>query len=167
MNSKRIGGILLVVSLALLAIFIAVSQTLVQEGEELGCFDNQNCQPIQNSLSLVNVGFGFFGFILALGFYLMFLSKGDEAILSRLERDSEKKLIDEKFAILMMGLDNFEKEVISEVRKQDGITQNTLRLRVNMSKAKLSQVLSSLEKKDLVKREQQKKTLAIYLAVKL
>jgi len=64
-------------------------------------------------------------------------------------------------------LDEFEKEVITAVREQEGITQNTLRLRVDMSKAKLSQVLGNLEKKGLIKREKERKTFAVYLREKL
>ena len=51
------------------------------------------------------------------------------------------------------------------IKEQDGITQNTLRLRVDMSKAKLSYVLQELEKRNLIKRIQKGKTLAIYLKV--
>ena len=56
-----------------------------------------------------------------------------------------------------------EKKIINVVRNEPGITQNTLTLRVNLSKAKVSQVLSELEKKNLVKRIPKKKTLSIYL----
>ena len=55
--------------------------------------------------------------------------------------------------------------MIEAIREQDGITQNTLRLRVNMSKAKLSYVLQELEKRGLIKRIEKGKTLAIYLRV--
>lgn len=61
-----------------------------------------------------------------------------------------------------MGLDEFEKQTLIAIRKQEGITQNTLRLRVDMSKAKLSQTLSSLEKKQIVTRSPKGKTLAIF-----
>ena len=52
-----------------------------------------------------------------------------------------------------------------QVREQEGITQNTLRLRLNMSKAKLSYVLQELEKRNLIKRIKKGKTLAIYLRI--
>ena len=110
---------------------------------------------------------GAFGFLFALAFYLLFFSKGEEAIVERLEKDTHKRLGEEKFSVLLKGLDAFEKEALTIIRNQEGITQNTLRLRVNMSKAKLSHVLQNLERKGLLKREDKNKTKAIYLKEEL
>jgi uncharacterized membrane protein len=162
MNNKRVGIILFIISIALLVIFITVSTNLEAKSEELGCFQNKDCEPIQTSLSFTHVGYGIFGFILALSFYLLFLSKGDGAILQHLEEKQQQLTSSQKFDILLRGLDTFEQEVIQTVHVEPGILQNALRLRVDMSKAKLSQVLAQLEKKKLIKREPQKKTLAIY-----
>ena len=49
------------------------------------------------------------------------------------------------------------------MRDQEGITQNTLRLRVDMSKAKLSYVLRDLEKRDLITKVKKGKTHAVFL----
>jgi len=162
MDAKKLGGVLLVLSVALLVIFIISSQMLYKESKELGCFNNEACKPLEQSISLVHVGFGFFGFILALGFYLVFLSKSDDALFKKLESQQQKVLEEEKFKILLLGLDEFEQEVIKAVKQQPGIMQNTLRLRVDMSKAKLSQVLTDLEKKKLIKRESSQKSKAIH-----
>ncbi len=162
MNSKKVGVTLLVLSGVLLGIFVFSTQSLSTESEELGCFNNEECKPVQAAMSLTNFGFGFFGFILALGVYLLVFAKGEQAILSILKKEKEVLSTNEKFAILLMGLDDFEKKVMEEIRKQEGITQNTLKLRVDMSKAKLSQVLTELEKKKLIARHPQKKTLAIF-----
>ena len=67
--------------------------------------------------------------------------------------------------MLFKALDPFEQRVIKTVREQPGITQNTLRLRANMSKAKLSYVLQELEKRGLIKRIKKGKTLSIHLKV--
>ena len=163
MNNKKVGVVVLVGSLLLLGIFIYLFQSLNNDIVALGCYEDPACLKIERSISVVHFAFGIFGFLLALAFYLLFFSTGDEAIVKRLEADTNKKLADESFSILLKGLDEFEKEVVKAVKEQNGITQNTLRLRTNMSKAKLSQVLSTLEKKGLIKREQNKKTLAVYL----
>ncbi len=165
MDAKKVGAVILATSIVLLIIFIVTFQNLQQESQQLGCFEAEGCGPVQVSFSLVNLGFGVFGFILALGFYMVVFAKGEKAIMGHLEDQKQQASNDEKFSILLQGLDEFEKQVIQEIRKQDGITQNTLKLRVDMSKAKLSQVLGSLEKKGLIKRMQHKKTLAIHLAV--
>ena len=170
MNNKKIGVSLLVLSVILLIIFVVIIKVLNQEIEALGCFERPGCQTIETSLTIVHFAFGVFGFLFALSFYLFFFaffSKGDEAIVQRLENDSLRNLEKEKLSILLKGLDEFEKEVITAVREQEGITQNTLRLRVDMSKAKLSQVLGNLEKKGLIKREKERKTFAVYLREKL
>ena len=163
MENKKLGIALLVVSGTLLAMMVSLMYGFNRDLTALGCFQNPSCQPIQQSLSLTHFAFGAFGFLFALGFYLIFFSRGEEAIVKRLEADTSRKLEEDKFSILMKGLDDYEKKVVSAVKEQNGITQNTLRLRVDMSKAKLSQVLSALEKKGLVNREPQSKTLAIYL----
>jgi ribosomal protein S25 len=162
MNNKKIGVLILIISVTLLMFFVILLQSLNQEAIELGCFEDSGCRKIETNLSIVHFAFGIFGFLFALGFYLLIFSKGEEAIVRRLEKDSSRKLDEEKFSILLKGLDEFEKEVLTSVKNQEGITQNTLRLKVDMSKAKLSQVLSNLEKKGLVHREKKKKTLAIY-----
>ena len=167
MDNKRLGVVLLVLSVILLVIFVVVVNSLNQDIAALGCYQDPGCKRLETSLSIVHFAFGIFGFLLALGFYLLFFSKGEEAIVKRLEEDTQKKLTEEKYAILLKGLDDFEKKVITSVREQDGITQNTLALRVDMSKAKLSQVLANLEKKGLIRRVPEKKTLAVHLKEKL
>jgi uncharacterized membrane protein len=162
MNSKKVGVTLIVLSAVLLGIFVFSSQNLTTESDELGCFNNEECKPVQSAMSITHFGFGFFGFILALGVYLLVFAKGEQAILSILKKEKEQLSVHEKFAILLMGLDDFEKNVMEEIRKQDGITQNTLKLRVDMSKAKLSHVLTELERKKLIRRHPHKKTLAIF-----
>ena len=156
------GWLLLIVSIALLIIFISAFNRLAARSDLLGCFNAKDCGPVQATLSWVHVGFGLFGFLFALGFYLIFFSQGEQAVIQHLHKEQEKQSQKEKFALLLRGLDEFEQNVLTQVCQQEGITQNTLRLRVNMSKAKLSQVLTNLEKKKLVKREAQKKTRAVY-----
>jgi uncharacterized membrane protein len=56
------------------------------------------------------------------------------------------------------------KKVIKAIKDKDGITQSTLRYRTDLSKAKISQILTDFEKKHLVKREEKGKTYSVYLA---
>ncbi|MDP3990125.1 MAG: helix-turn-helix domain-containing protein [archaeon] len=166
MQTKRIGAVLLIFSIFLLIFFVITYQELSTESEEIGCFNSPDCKPIQASFSFVDLGFGLFGFIVALSFYLLFLSKGDKEFLNHLKERKSTLNHEEKFSILLLGLDEFEKRVLKEIVSQEGITQNTLCLRSDMSKAKLSQVLTNLEKKNLIKRQQQKKTLAVFSTIR-
>ena len=161
------GVLILALTLFLLGVFVMVIQSLNQEIEALGCFQQAGCRTIETSLSVIHFAFGAFGFLFALAFYLLVFSKGEEAIVERLEKDTERKLGEEKYAILSKGLNEFEKNVLKVVREEQGITQNMLRLRVDMSKAKLSQVLQELEKKGLVKREPKDKTFQVFLKERL
>jgi len=167
MNNKKVGVFILVITLSLLSIFVLVVQSLNQEIKALGCFQNAGCRTIETSLSLIHFAFGAFGFLFALAFYLVAFSKGEEAIVERLEKDSERKLGEEKYSILSKGLNEFEKKVMVILRQEEGITQNMLRLRVDMSKAKLSQVLQELEKKGLISRVPKDKTFQIFLKERL
>lgn len=165
MNSKRTGIVILVVSLVLLAVFVLSFQDKKTEANELGCFDAEGCGPLQQSLSLIHLGFGLFGFILALGFYLVFFSKGDEFVVKTLDKHTTKLDAEEKWKILYKGLDEAEQEVIGFLRDADGMMQNSLAVQVSMSKAKLSQVLGMLEKKGLLKKKPHKKTNTLHLSV--
>ena len=91
-------------------------------------------------------------------------------VLDSMTFDKDDKLVkrineDERFEIILKALDDYEKKVLKAVREQDGITQNTLRLRTDMSKAKLSYVLQELEKRNLIKRSPKGKTLEVFLRI--
>ena len=85
--------------------------------------------------------------------------------MSRLEEEKNSKISEERFSIILKALDSHEKKVMKFIKEQDGITQSTLRLRTDMSKAKLSYVLTELERRGLIKREKKGKSLAIYLKI--
>ena len=93
--------------------------------------------------------------------------KSQKEIISELKRQKEINIDEEKFDILLKGLDEEEKKVIRAVKEQDGITQQTLRLRTDLHKSKLSIVLAQLEEKGLVKRESNGKTKKVFLKIAL
>jgi len=165
MENKKLGTLLIILSIFILILFTSYTSQINNQSVEMGCFPNQNCKTIEKMLSLSHISMGIFSFLFALGFYLLFFNKTEKAILERLEKEKELKVEDMKFKILMKALDPFEQKVIEAIKEQEGITQNTLRLRVNMSKAKLSYVLQELEKRGLIKRIEKGKTLAIYLRI--
>ena len=165
MENKKLGLLLIIISLIVGGMFFYYSANLINEGRELGCFPNEDCIGIERTLSLSHIAVGIFSFIFALGFYLLFFNKTERAILNKLDDEKNRKVEDMKFDILMKALDPYEQKVLKEVREQEGITQNTLRLKTDMSKAKLSYVLQELEKRGIIKRIEKGKTLAIYLKI--
>lgn len=165
MENKKLGVLLIIFSLIFGIFLYYFSQNLSMKQEQLNCKPSQECLAIDKTISFTHLAFGFFGFMFSLGFYLLFFNKTEKAILMRLEEEKERKIGEEKFDLILKALDPYEKKVMSTVREQNGITQNTLRLKTNMSKAKLSYVLQELERRDLIKRIEKGRTLQIFLKI--
>lgn len=165
MENKKLGVLLIIIGVLMGGMFVYYSNALSERSRDLGCFSSDNCIEVERALSFSHIGIGIFSFLLALGFYLLFFSKTEKAILRKLEEDKNIKIEDEKFEWMLKALDPYERKVLKAVREQDGITQNTLRLRTDMSKAKLSYVLQDLEKRNLIKRSQKGKTKGIFLRI--
>ena len=165
MENKKLGVLLIFLGLIVGGMFFYYNLILVEQSKEIGCFPSKDCVKIESTLNFTHFAVGIFSFILALGFYLMFFSKTERAILAKLERDKNKDIEDGKYNILLKALDEYEQKVVKAVREQPGITQSTLRIRLDMSKAKLSYVLQELERRGIIKRIEKGKTLEIYLKV--
>ncbi len=165
MENIKLGVLLIIISLFFGIFIVYFNIKLSDDSINLGCTPNEECKKVSNLISITNIAFGFFGFMLALGFYLLFFNKTEQAILKRLEDEKNTRIEEERFKIILKALDDYEKKVLTLVKEQEGITQNTLRLRANLSKSKLSYVLQELEKRNLIKRIPKGKTLEIYLRV--
>lgn len=165
MENKKLGILFIIFSIVFLGFLIYFNISLANKSIELGCNVSEECKQVKDLISFTNIGFGVFGFMLGLGFYILFFNKTDEKIMKRLEDDKNQKISEEKFNIILRALDDYEQKVLKAVKEQDGITQSTLRIRTDMSKAKLSYVLQELEKRNLIKRTPKGKTLEIWLRV--
>ena len=165
MENKKLGVLLMILSIVFFVFIIYFNSNLSQQSNVLGCNINEECVRVDGLLSITHIAFGFFGFMLALGFYILFFSKSEERVLKRLEDHKKDRTDEEKFNLILKALDPHEKKVLKAVKEQDGITQNTLKLRANMSKAKLSYVLQELEKRNLIKRVPKGKTLQVFLKI--
>lgn len=165
MENKKLGSLIMVLSIIFLVFLIYFNVKLSEKSNTLGCNISEECMSVKNYMSIKDMGFGFFGFLFGLGFYILFFNKTEEAIMKRLEDEKNKKIDEEKFSLIIKALDSHEKKVLNAVKEQDGITQNTLRLRTDMSKAKLSYVLQELEKRELIKRVPKGKTLQVFLKI--
>lgn len=167
MNNKKIGIILLVLCLVLGVILLSIFNELSLSSTEMGCNTNEACKSIESAFTVVNLSFGIFGFLFALGVYLVFFSRGEEMMMNRLEESKKTSLGSDKFKVILSVLDEAEKKVIKAIKEQEGITQSTLMLRTNLSKTKLSYVVNDLERRGLIKRKPHKKTFRIFLAIRV
>jgi len=128
---------------------------------------NGSCPHETQSPWQIYIGIVIISAMAALGIYLIFFEKSQKEIISTLEKQKQVQTEQEKFSILLKGLSSEEQKVIKAIKEQDGITQQTLKLRVDMHKSKLSIVLDSLEKKSLIKRVPKGKTNQVFLKIAL
>ena len=73
------------------------------------------------------------------------------------------KLEYKEYHILRKALSDDEKKILDEIKKAGEITQDSLRFRLDWSKAKVSTILTNLDKRNLIQRERIGKTYKVYL----
>ena len=162
MENKKLGFVILSISILATILAFGFMGVLGRQTTALQCYPTSECQRVGSLIGLSHVAVGLISFIGALGIYLLFFSTSEEAILKRLEEEKNIKIAQNKFDIVLKAMDDNEKKVLKAIKEQDGITQSTLKYRTDLSKAKVSQILTDFEKKHLVKRELKGKTYAIY-----
>ena len=69
----------------------------------------------------------------------------------------------DELEIIKRALSDDEKQVLDEIRRAGEITQDSLRFRLEWSKAKLSRILTNLDKLNLIQRERLGKTYKVFL----
>ena len=163
MENKKLGFVILSLSVVASVLVFNFIGILGRQTSALQCYPTNECQRVESLLGLSHTAVGLISFIAALGVYLLFFSASEEAILKRLEEEKSKKIDQDKFDLIQKAMDENEKNVFNSIKEQEGITQSTLRYRANLSKAKVSQILTDFEKKHLIKRESKGKTYSVYL----
>ncbi len=163
MENKKLGFVILSISILATILTFGFIGVLGKQTTALQCYPTSECQRVGSLIGLSHVAVGLISFIGALGIYLLFFSTSEEAILKRLEDEKNMKIEENKFDIVLKAMDDNEKKVLKAIKEQDGITQSTLKYRTDLSKAKVSQILTDFEKKHLIKREEKGKTYSVYL----
>lgn len=163
MENKKLGFVILTISIVASIVSFGIIGSLSRQTTALQCYPTAECQRVESLMGLSHVAVGLISFIAALGIYLLFFSTSEEAILKRLEEEKSMKINEDKFDLITKSMDEYEKKIINAIKEQDGITQSTLRFRTDISKAKVSQVLTDFEKKHLVKRTIKGKTYQVFL----
>lgn len=163
METKKLGYIILSFSVVATILAVLFIGTLGKQTTALQCYPTNECQRVESLMGLSHIAVGLISFIGALGIYLLFFSHGEEAILKRLEEEKNKKLDEDKFTLMTKSMDENEKKVLVAIREQEGITQSTLKFRADLSKGKISQILTDFEKKHLIKRAQKGKTYQVFM----
>lgn len=164
MENKKLGLLLIVIAILVGGMFLYYNNTLSEQSRELNCFNGPSCISIQKNFSVSHIGVGILAFILALGFYLLFFDKAEKRI-RQIEKENDKRTADNKFDLILQFLNPSESKVLKKVKEEEGITQSTLKFRLDMSKARLSYILQDLEKRKIIKRVKKGKSQAIYLKI--
>ncbi|MEM3126611.1 MAG: winged helix-turn-helix transcriptional regulator [Candidatus Woesearchaeota archaeon] len=163
MSNRNIGFMLIGLSALLgIGMFSLIGQ-LNTRSADMDCISTPQCQSIISTMNTSHIFVGILASIFSLGVYMLLFNRTEEAILQRLEETKKEEIQETKFDLIARALDENERKVLEAVKEQNGITQNTLKLKTNLSKAKVSQVLSSFERKGLIKREKDGKTYSVYL----
>lgn len=163
MENKKLGFVILSISVIASILAFGFMGVLGRQTTALQCYPTNECQRVESLAGLSHIAVGLISFIGALGIYLLFFSTSEEAILKRLEEEKNLKVEQDKFELILKAMDDNEKKVLKAIKEQEGITQSTLKFRTDLSKAKVSQILTDFERKHLVKREGKGKTYAVYL----
>ena len=163
MENKKLGFVILSISVVASVVAFGFMGLLGRQTTALQCYPTNECQRVESLMGLSHIAVGLISFIGALGIYLLFFSTSEDAILKRLEEEKNMKIEEDKFGLVLKVMDENEQKVLKAIKEQEGITQSTLKFRTDLSKAKISQILTGFEKKRLIKRELKGKTYAVYL----
>lgn len=174
MDNRKLGVTVLGLSTLFGVVAFGTMAKFANHAQDIGCFANPQCSRVESVLNWTHFTVGIVFAAFALGIYLVFFSKSEyllkqalkrlEAEKDRLEHEHAIKISEEKFNAILRTLAPAEKDILKIIKEQEGITQNTLRIKANLSKAKVSQVLSEFQKRGIVRREEKGKTYALYIA---
>jgi uncharacterized membrane protein len=173
MNQRIIGIVLIVVALVIAGLtFYARMQAenaINAVANETGsCYVNGTCLHSQ-STNFALVAWGFSGVLVLIGLYLIIFNRSQQKIFEHTEKlqkaveEVKSKHEKDEFEVFLAAFDDKEKLLLKAIKEQDGILQSTLRYRVGMSKAALSQKLTEFEKKGLISRKVEGKTNKVFL----
>ena len=148
-STTKIIVTILSVVITFLVTFLLLSELLVEEQIGGGMMGHMNDPdytiPIIVSLST--------SLIIGLVTSLLLKTQKPETI--------EKKT--DELEIIKRALSDDEKTVLDEIRRAGEITQDSLRFRLEWSKAKLSRILTNLDKMNIIQRERVGKTYKVFI----
>lgn len=163
MDHKKLGAGIIVIALILLGLMLFMRQQFIdyQISQKASCPEIEaglQCPHEEiNKLTIPTyIIIAFIFLVVGVGIYLAFIEKGSEALVKSLKAE-------EKVDIAMSVLSDDEQHVVRAIMEQDGVSQSTLKYRVDMSKTKLSLLLKDLEARGIVSRVSEGKINRVYV----
>ena len=146
-NVTKILLILLIGVILYFVVFMALGPFLIREPTSMAEMMNQIMESNNSSIT-TNLVSLIIAILVALivSFYL-FKQNGKE----------------QEYKILRKALSEDEKKILDKIKQAGEITQDSLRFRLDWSKAKISTILTNLDKRDLIQRKRTGKTYNVYL----
>lgn len=155
LTTKQIGiimfGLSILLAVIVVSFYYSVSYIMTTTACGVDDCPAHRALPVQTAIGLTVVG------ILAVFSLVLFVQ--DEKIKTAHAEEKKKT----EFESMLDVLKEDEKKIVEIVKAQQGIQQNTLRLKTDFSKAKLSMLLSDLEKRGIIKKDAFGKTNKVYL----
>ncbi|MBU0472121.1 MAG: MarR family transcriptional regulator [Nanoarchaeota archaeon] len=154
---NRIVGILVIAIAILLGFIIFSFNTAMNDIVSTSCEHGDTC-PMWGTIEFqTNVGIGIMGFIMIIGFYLIFFSK-EEKIITRIRnirpQVESKKITKQNYQKIMNDLGKDEKTILKKLIESDGsILQSRLVEISKLNKVKVTRILDRLEGRGLVERK--------------
>lgn len=175
MEQKQIGIIILIIGLIL-----GTSVTLMKINEDKyinsyisdkgSCFlDDGTCLHEDRDYTLFIVGWIIVGILILISGYMILVKspydkilKENQELIKKIEKSNKKN----EFEIFLSSFDEDYKTILKIIKDNEGITQATLRFKTGFSKAHVSNLVNTLEKKNFISRKRKRKTYQIYLKSK-
>jgi len=176
MNSRIIGIMLIIIGIILSLLIFGIKAStdahirmyILESGS---CFlDDGTCLHAENDLFYFIAGWIISVAIIIIGAFMILsyennikIEQNNKSILEDIRRVREEENEKSSFEAFLKGFDDDEKRVLRILRDQQGIKQNTLRLKAEISKTGLSLMLQSLEKKGIIEKKPEGKTNRVFL----
>jgi uncharacterized membrane protein len=152
--TTKIILIVLVIVISYLVLFLVLSEISVQDSTSWsGMMDHMNPSPDYTVAILLSLTIA-----LVAGVLVTLWLKPTKTETAVAKTD--------ELEIIKRALSDDEKAVLDEIRRAGEITQDSLRFRLEWSKAKLSRILTNLDKMNIIQRERVGKTYNVFLAGK-
>ena len=155
--TTKIMVIVLVVVISYLLLFLVMSELLVQEttfGSGMMNDHMMNPSPDYTVAILLSLTIALIAGVLVTLWLKPTQTKTAAAVAKKTD----------ELEIIKRALSDDEKAVLDEIRRAGEITQDSLRFRLDWSKAKLSRILTNLDKLNLIQRERMGKTYKVFIA---
>jgi ribosomal protein S25 len=172
MNQKQIGYILLSIGILLA---VAVFMMKGAEDKKINAFikdtgtcylSDGTCLHDDRDFTLYIFGWILSSALVFFSVYLIVFDKTQKVLAEHQEKVSEalkEAKHKDEFSVFLSAFDDDNKKILKIVHENEGITQSTLRFKSGLSKAHLSELLQSLDKKGIIARKPKGKTYELFL----